>query len=224
MKSLPMGRPKLVNDPVNPAPRSRLGVIILGAGRSSRMGSPKLLLPWQNGTVLGSLLSQWQGLCPAQIAVVCRMGDEAISAELERLGFPSQNRIMNANADLGMFSSIQAAARWTGWVPGLTGWAIVLGDQPHLRTDTLRSILNCHLRHPEAICQPVHGSKSGHPVLLSHQAFSQLQNTLQPTLKDFLNHNSCLVMKCPVPDSGLALDMDTLEDYKQLLTIFPAHE
>ena len=33
-----------------------LGVIILGAGASSRMGRPKLLLPWGDTSVIGHLI------------------------------------------------------------------------------------------------------------------------------------------------------------------------
>ena len=38
----------------------KLGVIILAAGASERMGRPKLLLPWGKSTVLAHLLAQWR--------------------------------------------------------------------------------------------------------------------------------------------------------------------
>jgi len=38
----------------------RIGVVILAAGASSRMGQPKLLLPWNDTSVLGDLLNQWK--------------------------------------------------------------------------------------------------------------------------------------------------------------------
>ena len=38
------------------------GVIILAAGASSRMGRPKMLLPWGATSVLGHLIGQWQTL------------------------------------------------------------------------------------------------------------------------------------------------------------------
>ncbi len=207
-----------MNDSSQPAAASQLGVVILGAGRSSRMGRPKLLLPWRESTVIGAILSQWRSLQPAQITMVSRPDDEAIAQELRRLDFPIQNLIVNPHADLGMFSSIQAAARWTGWFPGLTGCVIVLGDQPHLRTDTLHSILLCHLQHPDAICQPIHESRSGHPVLLPRWAVDRLKTTSLATLKDFMNQHSTTIKQCPVSDVGLTLDMDTFEDYKLLLT------
>ena len=51
-----------------------IGVVILGAGASSRMGRPKLLLPWRDTTVIGAILRQWRELGAAQIAVVLRLG------------------------------------------------------------------------------------------------------------------------------------------------------
>ena len=38
----------------------RVGVVILAAGRSRRMGKPKLLLPWGETSVLGHLIRQWE--------------------------------------------------------------------------------------------------------------------------------------------------------------------
>src|ERR1051326_7538368 len=110
-----------------------LGVVILAAGRSSRMGRPKLLLPWGESSVLGHLLRVWHSLNARQIGIVCAAHDTGIGAELDRLCFPESQRIANPNPDRGMFSSIQCAAAWRGWEEPLTHWAVVLGDQPHLR-------------------------------------------------------------------------------------------
>ena len=97
-----------------------VGVIILAAGRSQRMGRPKMLLPWGETSVLGHLISQWQALGARQVAVVGALDDSGIASELDRLGFPSQRRIFNPSPEDGMFSSIQCAAQWTGWEPMLT--------------------------------------------------------------------------------------------------------
>ena len=75
-----------------------------------------------------------------EIAVVCAGDDAFLRGELDRLGLSPDQRIFNPAPDEGMFSSVQCAARWTGWVLGLEAWAIVLGDQPHLRLETLRFV------------------------------------------------------------------------------------
>jgi len=204
--------------PANGSERIALGVIILGAGASSRMGQPKLLLPWGDTSIIGELIRQWQKLEAAQIAIVCRPGDQLLNNELDRLGFPRQNRIENPQPERGMFSSILCAANWVGWKNDLTSWAIVLGDQPHLRFDTLRALLTFHHEHLEAICQPVHDGHGCHPILLPRPAFAELKQTQAKTLDLFLKQTAGPLVKCSIQDSGLALDLDTPEDYKQATT------
>ncbi len=197
--------------------RPAFGVVILGAGASSRMGRPKLLLPWGDTSVIGHLLRQWRRLGARQVAVVCREDDARLLDELDRLGFPLRNRIVNPAPERGMFSSIICAANWSGWDPALTAWAIVLGDQPHLRMENLRTLLSFQRKHPENICQPSYGGHGRHPVLLPRSSWAELGRSSAPTLKDFLRQSSAKVLECPIDDLGLALDLDTPEDYPRLL-------
>lgn len=202
-----------------PAPRvGAPGVVILGAGASARMGRPKLLLPWRGTTVIGRLISQWRELNAAQIAIVLRPGDVALAAELDRLNVPTQDRIENSRPERGMFSSIICSANWAGWREEISHWAIVLGDQPHLQTETLQALLECSTREPEAVCQPALGGHAGHPVILPWNAFTALKNPPAETLKDFLKLMAFRSVQYPVTDGGLLLDLDTPEDYKRLTT------
>ncbi|HEU5396384.1 MAG TPA: nucleotidyltransferase family protein [Verrucomicrobiae bacterium] len=194
-----------------------IGVVLLGAGASSRMGRPKLLLPWGDTTIAGHLIAQWQSLGARQIAVVHRPHDESLLAELVRNHFQLSNCIENPRPDDGMFSSVQCAARWPGWRPGLTHWAIVLGDQPHLKPETLRLLLAEVARHPGAVCQPAFEGKAKHPVVLPLPVFRELAAATEKNLKLFLERPVCLSVKCSIPDPGLSLDLDTPEDYKRAL-------
>jgi molybdenum cofactor cytidylyltransferase len=205
-----------VADPGSTIKSSALGVIILGAGASVRMGRPKLLLPWKGTTIIGHLIQQWQEMDAGQITVVCRPDDEPLFAELDRRGVSRENRIINPQPERGMFSSIQGAANWPGWRPGLMSWAIVLGDQPQIQPETLRNLLAFHAQNSLAICQPSHARRAGHPVLLPQTAFARLKTTAAPTLKIFLNQNTGSIVQCPVIDPGLALDLDTPDDYNRL--------
>jgi molybdenum cofactor cytidylyltransferase len=190
-----------------------VGVIILAAGRSARMGKPKLLLPWGKTSVLGYLIEEWRALHVKQIAVACATGDLAIQAEMDRLGFPAQDRIINPNPQRGMFSSIQCAAQWPGWQPALTHWAIVLGDQPHLRPQTLRRVLEFSAAQPGRVCQPARQGHGRHPVLLPKAVFRQVAATTATTLKEFLAAEAAQVALCEMDDPGLDLDIDRPEDY-----------
>lgn len=195
---------------------SALGVVILGAGASVRMGQPKLLLPWRDTTVIGSILSQWRDLGAAQIAVVMRPNDAALVKELDNLDFPITNRIENPQPERGMFSSIVCAANWGGWRKEISSWAIVLGDQPHLRMETLRRLLEFYAKKRASICQPMSGERTAHPVILPYSTFAGLKLSAAATLKDFLKLSAAPRVQFQVDDPGLLLDMDTPEDYKRL--------
>ena len=195
----------------NPA----FGVVILGAGASSRMGRPKLLLPWRDTTVIGHLLKQWRELGAAQIGIVLRPQDASLTAELDRLGFSRADRIENPHPERGMFSSILCAANWPGWKDEIATWAIVLGDQPHLRPETLRQLLEFHFANADAVCQLEFDGHARHPVLLPRPAFKELKVSQAKTLKDFLKRTSVRSVRCSVDEPGLALDLDTPEDYQR---------
>ncbi len=207
-----------MSSPVNTAAGSlSLGVVILAAGASQRMGRPKLLLPWGGTSVLGHLLSQWQQLGAAQIAVVCAQGNTALDTELDRLQFPVSGRIVNPHPEQGMFSSIRCAAGWSGWRSelNLTHWAIVLGDQPHLQPATLRKLLELVAAHPENICQPSRNGRGRHPVVLPKRVFQQLPDAPESNLKQFLGRWASLVARCEQDDPGLDLDLDMPADYER---------
>lgn len=190
-----------------------LGVIILAAGASSRMGRPKLLLPWQDTTVIGHLISQWRELGVAQIAVVMQPGDAALATELDRLGFSKQDRIINPHPERGMFSSILCAANWAGWRDDILRWAIALGDQPHLKMETLRTLLNFSSLNSDAICQPAYNGRTAHPVILPQAVLESLKTSRAQNLKDFLQHSASRSVQHVINDPGLTLDLDTPEDY-----------
>jgi len=183
------------------------------------MGKPKLLLPWGGSSVLGHLIEQWQALGAKQITVVCASANQAIQAELDRLGFPVEHRIYNPAPERGMFSSIQCAARWAGWQAALTHWAIVLGDQPHLQLETLRRVLDCSAAQPAQVCQPARRGHACHPVLLPKTAFRQLARSTAETLKEFLAVQSRQAAFCEVDDPGLELDIDRPEDYDKAVEL-----
>jgi molybdenum cofactor cytidylyltransferase len=194
-------------------PATVLGAVILAAGRSTRMGRPKLLLPWGQSSVLGHIIEQWRLIGAAQIAVVVAEGDLIIETELNRLAFTPNLRIYNPAPNRGMFSSIQCSAAWPRWQPELTHWAIVLGDQPHLRQETLRAIVVFSAGHPDVVCQPAWKGHRRHPVLLPKAVFRHLATSDARDFKQFLAQFPASL--CDLDDPGLDLDLDLPEDYEK---------
>lgn len=202
------------------SPQIRIGVVILAAGRSRRMGQPKLLLPWGNTSILGHLLRAWDELGAAEISVVIRFDDLGISGELDRLNFPQAMRILNSEPEADMFSSVQCAARWAGArtsAEAVTHYAVALGDQPHVRRTVLAEFLAFASQRAQAVCQPAHAGRPRHPVILPRPIFEQLADTRTATLKQFLAGCEVSLFECAEP--GLDLDLDTPADYQRALSL-----
>jgi molybdenum cofactor cytidylyltransferase len=191
------------------------GVVILAAGSSRRMGQAKLLLAWGDTTVLGCWIQTWQRLGARQIAIVCTVAANNLQNELDRLGFPKENRIINPTPERGMFGSIQCAAAWPGWNAGLTHCVIALGDQPHLRLETLRALLDCGAADPARICQPLLNGRRRHPVWMPKRVFVALANCAAADLKQFLEARPDELAGFESDDAGLDLDLDTPEGYER---------
>ena len=185
---------------------------MLAAGRSSRMGQPKLLLPWGGTSILGHLVEQWRKLGAEQFAVVCA-ANSVLSDEMQRLGIGVESRVINPEPERGMFSSIQCAAQWTGWKDSLTHFCIVLGDQPHIPEGTLRRLLDLSTSAPDRICQPRQGGHRRHPVVMPRKSFNDISATKAASLKEFLDLQ--IVVYCDLDDPALALDINRMEDYER---------
>jgi CTP:molybdopterin cytidylyltransferase MocA len=119
-----------------------------------------------------------------------------------------------------MFGSVQCAARWVSWNADLTHWSIVLGDQPHLRRETLRALLSFAGAHSSQVSQPSRRGRPRHPVVVPEMVFANLKDSRAETLKEFLQTMPAGAALCELDDPGLDFDMDTPADYEQALRLF----
>ena len=197
-----------------------LGAVILAAGRSVRMGRPKLLLPWGDTSVLGHQIRTWHQLGAGQVTVVCGASDPTLRAELDCLNFPTDLRILNPEPERGMFGSIRCAVQWSSWREITERFAIVLGDQPQVRQETLRVLLEFSAQHATQVCQPRAGGRPRHPVILPRKVFVSLCSRGASSLKDFLRSQSENIALCDIEDPGLEFDLDTSADYAEARTLY----
>jgi molybdenum cofactor cytidylyltransferase len=191
------------------------GVLILAAGASTRMGRCKLLLPWGDKTILTHLLDQWRHAGAAQVAPVFDPSNQLLREALAHAGFSRSDWIENSSPQLGMFSSLREASRWTGWLPTLTHFAICLGDQPHIQMSTLRLLLHTARKNPTRICQPALHGRAGHPIVLPANNFRELAQSDIPNLRAYVRTHEALRLRLPVEDPGVSEDLNTPEDYKR---------
>ena len=189
------------------------GALILAGGRSERMKRPKLLLPWNDTTIIGHLIRIYGTLPIAQVAVVHYAGDTALRAELNRLEVSENERIPNPESTPEMFSSVVTGIQWTGWHADLTHLTIVLGDQPQIARSTVSRLLDFSGEHPEHICQPSAAGRRGHPVILPRGLAERVAGGKYRHLKEALREYADRVLLLPVGDASVTRDIDTPAEY-----------
>jgi len=127
-------------------------VVILAAGRASRMGGrPKVLLSWEGRTLVTRAV-ETAGSLQASGPVIVVIGHEAerVKAELDRAGaaggFPRILVVRNPCPEEGMGSSLRRGAL----AAGPRDLVVMLADQPLVTTATLERLLAAFRAHPTA--------------------------------------------------------------------------
>jgi CTP:molybdopterin cytidylyltransferase MocA len=113
----------------------------------------------------------------------------------------------------GMMGSVVTAAAYALGDASLTHLVIALGDQPHLRAETLRELLHACDAAPGKMVRVIFQDKPGHPLALPVHVLAELSATSSETLRDFLDLKKIPVCDLTSGDSGVLLDVDTPADY-----------
>jgi molybdenum cofactor cytidylyltransferase len=121
--------------------RLNLGVIVLAAGAGSRYSDQpgaKLLAPVEGEPMLARVLHQVRAYGPATTVVVLGSGADQVE---RAIGWADEVRVRNHEPERGLASSLQVGIDALRALPDpFDGVFIVLGDQPRLRTETLRAL------------------------------------------------------------------------------------
>lgn len=194
-----------------------ISCLILAAGASSRMGSPKALLPWGKQIVLRHLLHQAKNAGLEQLIVVSGAYHEEIAREL-----PEGTALLCHNADWqsGMGSSIrQGIICAKQHFPETEGMLVLLSDQPLVNEQYLNRMLRHFYENPECIIATEYTEGAGVPALFPQRYFSKLTDLKASGGAKALMRN-CSPGELVLLQAGDAgKDMDTPEAYDQLKRI-----
>jgi molybdenum cofactor cytidylyltransferase len=142
---------------------------VLAAGRGSRMGGAKHLLPLDGVPLLERVVRTLQSTSVARVAVVLAPGDTPGRALVERLGA----RVLEAeSAEEGRAASVRAAVRDAS--SEASGLLFAMSDQPFLERVDFEALFAEHLRAPHTIVRARYGGEPGSPVLFARQFFAEL--------------------------------------------------
>jgi molybdenum cofactor cytidylyltransferase len=146
-----------------------LAAVILSGGASSRMGSPKALLPYQGRPFLEHLLEVTMQAKIGVRRVVLGAHAEPIAKEVP---LTADEIVINADWEKGQLSSIQAALR--SLPPGTDGIVLCLIDHPLISSTLVRDLIETFYTSKKPIVLPVCEGQRGHPVIFSAQLYDEL--------------------------------------------------
>lgn len=188
-----------------------ISAIILAAGKSKRMGLPKMLLPWGRSTVLGQVISAFQEAGIDEVFVIIGGAREQVERIIQQYG--AQSVFNDQFASSEMLSSLQLGL---GAQSSQTQATLIgLGDQPQIQVGTVRLICErFHLRKSRLIV-PSFQKRRGHPWLVERSLWHELLAMKSPTSpRDFLNEHSHEIDYVEVDTPTILADLDTPEDYR----------
>jgi molybdenum cofactor cytidylyltransferase len=194
--------------------------IVPAAGRSQRMGSAKLLLPWGQSTVIETVLAAWRASRVANVIVVVHHDDHELA---ERARHAGASVVAPEVPPPDMRTSVLRGLEYLGreFAPAPTdAWLVAPADLPLLTATLIDRLIDAHVAEiafgrESTILVPVRDGRRGHPVLFPWLFADKVQRL---PANQGLN---ALVASCPtreIPCGGeLAFDdVDTPEEYRRL--------
>lgn len=185
--------------------------VILAAGESRRMGRPKLVLPYGEGTIIETVVRNALSSRADRTVVVLGANRKEI---VEKIAGFDVDRVVNARYREGMFTSVQ---RGLSALPASVRAAVfMLADQPDVPALAVDSLIEAYLREGRGIVLPVFRGKRGHPLLIDLKYRRRLE-TLSPEvgLRGLIMENPGDILEVSVPSAAVLDDIDYPDDYRR---------
>jgi len=191
----------------------RIVAIVLAAGISSRMGKPKLLLPYGDRTIIEATVDQVLEAGYDDTVVVVGSDRE----EIQELLVARPVRIaFNLNYRAGMAGSIKAGVSFIEG--GASAFAVVLGDQPQITAKTHRLVLANFRKQKKGICAPTYDGVLGHPVIFSIEYKSRMYALQGDSgARHLVEANRADLAELPLRVPEILPSVNTQKDYDKLI-------
>jgi molybdenum cofactor cytidylyltransferase len=189
-----------------------VGAVILAAGSSSRMGSPKQILQFRGISLLKRAALAALGAECSPVIVVTGANAELSKRELDGLDV---REVLNTHWETGMASSIRAG------LEGLAGAdvdaaVLMLCDQPNVTAEVISSLAVAHRVTRKPIIASTYGGSFGVPALFSSALFAELAGLQGGAgAKQVIKRHASDAHFLLFP--GGEVDVDTPDDFSRLM-------
>lgn len=186
--------------------------VVLGAGKSSRFGAPKQLLPFGDTTLLGQTIRNANASSLDRVVVVLGRASEELRASVD---FDRAEVVENTSYGTGCASSLLAGMDAAG--EDCEAIALLLGDQPGVRAEFIDHVVAIWRRERPWASVTSYLGKLGHPFIFGREAFGELRQlhgdkAVWKLIEAYPERVSRVGIEAPLPP-----DVDTPEDYELAL-------
>ena len=192
---------------------TRSQIIILAAGASTRLGSPKQLLQWQGRSLLKHAVQTAAEVVPKPVVV---LGANATQLEAE-LDTDVVQIVHNSSWQEGIASSIHAGLSIVlNQSPPVEQVIFMVCDQPHVSADLLKQLISEQQQTGKPIVASAYANTLGIPALFTKAMFSQLFDLHgdMGAKKIIQQHpHGTATVNFPLGN----IDIDTTEEYRELV-------
>ena len=196
--------------------------LIPAAGKSTRMGRPKLSLPLGDKTVIEHVVGALRRAGIENVLVVIGPHDPELLPLVQRTGsdhlvLDDETPYMRATVERGL------AFLESRYHPTPNDmWLLIPADHPTLSATIVRDLLAAATSKPAcSIVVPTFEGKRGHPTLIVWSHLERLRDYPKNLgLNTYLRSCADETLELPVSDSTVLTDLDTPEDLQRLQELF----
>lgn len=193
---------------------SGVGLVILAAGASSRMGRPKQLLRYHGQFLIQHGVQTAMHSAAQPVVVVLGANAEQIQPVIAAHPI---HVVINAEWSLGMSTSIRAGIATLNAIdPAADGVIIMTGDQPLITTAILNSLVEQSQATSHRIVASEYAGILGVPAFFHRSVFPELLALTGDVGARYIIQQH-LNETLPYPNPNAQIDIDTPAHYQQLL-------
>ncbi|CAA6690680.1 MULTISPECIES: NTP transferase domain-containing protein [unclassified Lentimonas] len=195
---------------------TQIGAVILAAGSSSRLGTPKQLVTHNGTNLLEQTIQAVRSASNGPILIVTGAHAERIEATLSSLTQKNIRIHRNTNWESGMGNSLaHGVSALLENAPHLSAILVSVCDQLHINATHIDTLLDRSTQEPDRIVASKYGDTIGPPVLFPKTYFTDLKNCSgDQGAKAILSRNLNAVVTVDFPNGEV--DIDTPDDLKLL--------
>lgn len=187
-----------------------ISLVILAAGKSTRMKENKLLLKLDGETLIERVVKTAKGSSADEVIVVLGHEAEKVREQLVKLDC---KLVVNENYMRGQSESVKVGLAAVS--SSAEAVMILPADVALIDAESINSVIDEHRKSKSQIVIASHKHQSGHPILLDRALFQEVSQIDESALglKAVINRHRSEVEYVEVGTENVLIDIDTREEF-----------